>query len=295
MLYKKFDDTEKNEFIFDALIYNDDIDIKDVALLEAFLKKNGYIPSKYISLFLNYVTYYARSSVLLPFDDALTSSYKNKCSLSASVNDKFLEKMGLERIVFNIGDIFGTDKIHQLCMVNIPTMLNGKIVKKPFILDPTFRQFTLKEENRFERYFEEERYGVRRATPHPGYFFNLDETGKKLANYIIRYGYFEANLENLKRYFDSFYFYLKRKEEYTDARKVGKEYVSSISGMEYYKRILSNKLDLIMVGNIDVKTPLEMINEERKKIKNKIKYFFTKNDDFKGNLDLESTIKNKRV
>ena len=89
----------------------------------------------------------------------------------------FLEKLNLKKMTFNVGDVLGTDPIHALTCVEIPTVVNGERVSRTFMLDPTFRQFCIAEENRFERYNEEERWGVRMATPHPGYFFNLTDEG----------------------------------------------------------------------------------------------------------------------
>ena len=291
MLYKEIDSKFKSdkepEFIFDTEIFNEDIDIRDIAALEGFYKKNKYLPSKYINLFLNYITYYTRSSVLNPLEDPLTADYKTKCSPAASINYELLTKMGFQAMLFNVGDIMGTENIHQLCMVWIPTMVDGQIVSKAYVLDPTFRQFCLKEENRFERYFEEERYSVRRATPHPGYFMKLDNSGISLAEEIIKYGYFEVTSENLKRYFDSYYFYLKKKEEYKDKESLGKEYISPITGKDYYERILNNKLDFKIGANVPIITPMERIKIERNKLRNKIKYLFTKTDSYQSSLPLD--------
>lgn len=291
VLYKKGDSKLKNnqakEFIFDTEIFNDDIDLKDIAALEGFYKKNNYLPTQYISLFLNYITYYTRSSVLNPLDDPLTADYKNKCSLAASINHELLTKMGFEAILFNVGDIMGTNKIHQLCMVWIPTMIDNKLVKKAYLLDPTFRQFCLAEENRYERYFEEERYSVRRATPHPGYFMKLDSSGISLAEDIIKYGYFEVTDAKLKRYFDSYYFYLKRKEEYKDEKMLGKEYISPISGQEYYDKVMRNKLDFKVGDYGAITTPLERIVKERNKLKNRLKYFISHKDPLASEIKFE--------
>ena len=293
MLYQKnlindIDSKKEYDYLIDAPIFNDDIDIRDIAALESFHRNKGYIPEKYIPLFLNYITYYTRYNLSKGYENPLTSAYRFQCSQAANINTELLEKMGMKVKQFNIGDMMGTDSIHELCEVWVPTMIDGKIKEKKYILDPTFRQFCIKEENRYERYDEEPRYSVRKSTPHPAYFLNLSEEGIKFAKEIIRYGYFEATPENIKRYFDSFYYYLKDKESYKDQSKVGKEYVSPIS-YEEYNSILEQCEDKKhqLKSGLTIMTPLEKINLARKKMKNRFKFFFTKKDDYQSNLDFD--------
>lgn len=47
----------------------------------------------------------------------------------------------------NIGDILKTNPIHEVTCINIPTKINSQRTTKLFLLDPTFRQFCLTEEN----------------------------------------------------------------------------------------------------------------------------------------------------
>lgn len=279
--------TEKEEFIFDTLPYNEDIDIRDIAVLEGFFKEKGYIPERYINLFLNYVTYYARSNCVNEIESPLTSSLKGKCSITAKINEELLKKMALNVKQFNIGNIFGDYYIHQLTMVEIPTMINGEIKIKSYLLDPTFRQFCLKEENRFERYYEEPRFSVRMSTPHPGYFLNLTEEGKKFAEDLIYFGYFEVNEESVKRYCDAFALYLKPKEAYEDMTLLGKISSTNISGDDYIKKIISILKNGKIRNDKVVLTPMEIIEIERKRLKNRLKYFVTRKDEFDSELDLE--------
>lgn len=275
---------KQDKFIFDAQIYNEDIAIKDIAALELFYQKNKYIPQKYLNLFLNYLVYYARKNVTIPYENPLTSSYKAKCSLVANIFNELLTKMNFKFLKFNIGDIFSESNIHELCLLYIPTKINDQIEDKLFILDPTFRQFCTQEENRFERYFEEERYSVHRATPHPGYFLKLHEEGTILANNLIKYGYFEATNSNLKTYFDSFYYYLKKKEDY-EKDNLGQEFSSLFTGNYYLNKILTNSNNNLIKPNFEVQTPCEIVDYENKKLKNRLKIFFTK-EDKSSNLDL---------
>ena len=184
MLYKDFKEYEnidpenKVEFLFDAVAYNEYINVADIAALEEFHRINHWMPEQYIPMFLNWVTFYIRCQVVNPLESPLCASFKGRCAPAAQVADELLTKMGFKVEQFNMGSVVNAPQIHQLCMVYIPTVVNGETVSKKYILDPTFRQFCISEENRFERYFEEPRYSVNMATPRPGYFMNLNEEGR---------------------------------------------------------------------------------------------------------------------
>ena len=274
------------EFLFNAKVYNEDINIADIAALEGFFKKNGYIPERYIELLLNYVVYQVRKSLITPPDSPINSSFKGKCSPAASIVNELMGKMGFKVDVFNVGSVVNTYPIHHLSMVHIPTMVNDQIVTKSYVLDPTFRQFCLKEENRFERYFEEPRHGVRMSTPHPGYFYNLTDEGRKFANRLITYGYYEATDENLKQYFDPFKLYVTPKEEYT-RDTLGLISSTNLTG-NYYRNKINNSIEKkVMKSNKEIETPMEKIIDIKRKALYRIKNFFGMANLYESNLDLE--------
>lgn len=280
MLYQKsIVSDEKNSFIFSGEPYNEDINLNEIAALEAFYKKNGYLPEKYINTFLNWLTYRARDNVTDVLDSVMDSSFAGKCAVAQSFYSYMLEKLGFEYKTFNVGDITDTYPIHALTCVSIPTIIDGEKSNKLFVLDPTFRQFCLSEENRFERYNEEKRWGVRMATPHPGYFYNLTSKGRQFANNLITYGYFEVNADNLKTYFDPFMLYVTPKEEYADEKMVGRISSTDYSGENYWNKI-NNSIDkpLRSSRGFDLTTPLEDLENKKKKIGYRIKKFFSNNE-----------------
>lgn len=279
---------EKEEFIFDAIPYNEDIDIKDIAVLENFLNNNGYIPDKYMNMFLNYIIYYSRiNCVSNNIESPLTSSLKGKCAIAAHINYELLKKFNLKVNEFNIGNVFGDYLIHQLALVEIPTMINGEIKNKQYLLDPTFRQFCIAEENRFERYYEEPRFSVNMSTPHPGYFLNLNDKTRNFAKDLIHLGYFEISDENIKMYCDAFALYLTPKEDYENKDLIGRIFSTNISGSEYLQKIINSFKKGSIKSGKEILTPLESITLERKKLMNKLKYFITKKDEFESNLIIE--------
>ena len=53
MLYKAgVVESEEIDFLFDADIYNEDIDIREIAAIQGFYEKHGYIPENHIVTFL---------------------------------------------------------------------------------------------------------------------------------------------------------------------------------------------------------------------------------------------------
>lgn len=280
MLYKNaVADTEKTEFIFEAKPYNQDIDEKEIAAIEVFYTKNGYIPEAYIPQFLNWLTYKARINITHPLSSVMDASMAGACARAQSYYDAMLTKLGLNHITFNIGAVLGTEPIHALTCVEIPTRINGEDSHKLYMLDPTFRQFCIAEENRYERYNEDARWSVRMSTPHPGYFFNLTDKGKRFAEGLIHYGYYEVNEDSLKTYFDPFALYTTPKEAYENSDDVGKVSSTTFSGSDYWNRITSNICEPLTADNkYDLSTPRENIERERNKLSSKIKRVFQRQE-----------------
>lgn len=273
MLYKPGVIEEKGtEFLFDAEIFNEDIDIREVAAIQGFYEKHGYIPESHIVTFLNWLTYSARKNISNPLQDVTKSTFAGCCAPAQSFFDQILEKLGFNKMTFNVGTVLGTERIHALTCVEIPTKHNGEDVTKLFMLDPTFRQFCIAEENRFERYNEEERWGVRMATPHPGYFFNLTDEGREFAQGLIHYGFFEINENSLKTYFDPFALYTTPKEEYQDQSSVGMISSTTASGTYYWDRMVEvREKPFTSTYPFDLSTPREIVEKEDKRLINRFR------------------------
>ena len=144
------------------------------------------------------------------------------------------------------------------------------IVAKDYIMDPTFRQFCIEDENQLSIFDEKTGWSNYMTVPKPGYFFNLTEEGRTFANKLITYGYFVMTPENIKRYFDAFRLYLTPRDEfyYNDLGSTSTTALTS----EYYedrieKSIKPNKIP----ARIHVKTPVEIVTEEQRKILNRLK------------------------
>lgn len=272
MLYKPgVIDEKETDFLFDVGIFNNDIDIKEVAAIQGFYEKYGYIPESHIVTFLNWLIFTARKNISDNLEDITKSTFTGRCGVAQIFFEQLLDKMNLNRMTFNVGDVLDTESIHALTCVEIPTKHNGEDVNVAFMLDPTFRQFCITEENRFERYEEEPRWSVRMSTPHPGYFLNLTEKGRNFAQELIYYGYFKINEDNLKTYFDSFALYVTPKEEYEDISQVGMISSTTISGIDYWNGMLAARKKLFITSyKFDLSTPREIIQKEANKLLNRI-------------------------
>lgn len=285
MLYKDgldksgFVKKENNDFLFEAKPYNEDINLKEISAIQVFYEENGYIPDKYIPSFLNWITYMARLNISNPLESVMDISMAGRCAIAQNYLAQLLDKFSLKHITFNVGSVVETVPIHALTKVSIPTIIDSKNCEKEFVLDPTFRQFCLTEENRFERYNEEKRWAVDMATPHPGYFFNLTDNGRSFANNLICYGYFEATDQNLKQYFDAFSLYVTPKEAYKVESLIGKLHSTNISGDDYRNRMENSVKDSIYSSHpFNFTTPKETIENEQNKFFNRIKRKFRKNE-----------------
>ena len=273
MLYSNSSIDEKHEsFLFEAEPYNIDIDVRDIAAIEDFYEHNGYLPENCINDLLNWIIYRARKNICTGVESPLYSSFVGRCSKAQVFFDTILSKLKFENISFNIGDVIGTNKFHAVSCVQIPSVKNGEITNKLFLLDPTFRQFCLIEENRFERYYEEPRWAVAMSTPHPGYFLNLTEKGRQFATDLIHFGYFEITEDTLKTYFDAFSLYIIPKERYNNSEEIGKISETEKSGLEYWNLIINNITKPSgSVKGLDLDTAKDIVGKDDKKLLNELR------------------------
>ena len=261
MLYRTEElPNEKKEFIFSSTPFNEDIDLHLMGAYQEELFENGYLQDEHAKELLNYAIYYARKSVVNDKESPYFSSLTGKDSSSASILDLFFRKLGLPCFQSNIGSILGEENCQQFCIVEIPILKKEKVEKISFLLDPTFRQFCLKEQNRIENYSEEPCFTRYKSTPHPGYFLALTEDGTKFANHLITYGYFETTDANLKTYCDAFSLYFTPKEKYKNPLYIGKISSTNLDGAHYREAINNNKKTYNL--NIIVQTPIETLYQK---------------------------------
>ena len=287
---------EGYNYIFEAKPYIDNYNLEYIASIQKFYSENGYFLEEHVEDFLNYFMIEVRKKVSLPFNPE-TCSYKGRCARVQQILTEVFTRMNLVSYGFNIGRMFTEDNlIHQVGIVILPVLINGEVVNKPYVLDPSFRQFCIDEENRIERYDEEPRYSVKMSSPHPGYFLNLTEKGKKFANTLIKKGYFELTDDNIKTYFDSFVLYLTPKESYQDKSLVGKIATTNYTSADY-RKLMKQSVDKEMtIPRKDelISTPLEKYKKEKMNIFSKIKGLFQRDELDLSEVEIPNSIHHKK-
>lgn len=270
---------KKDEYIFPTKPKISDVSIDYMAKLQEFYQENGFIPAECVNSFLDWLVTNARLKVCIALDNPQEISYKGCCGRIQSALYDVLQEMEFEAFTFNIGSVVSDCLIHALCIVKIP-IFNGQDVNyKYYVLDPTFRQFAVKEENRFERYFEERRYQSKMATPYPGYFLNLTDEGRLFANSVIENGYFLFNEDNIKVYCDAFKLYVTPKEAYMNQELVGKISSTDYSFRDYISLIQQSIDNKHLKSDITIETPIELKRKMDSGILNHFKNLFKRKQD----------------
>lgn len=242
MGYKGMEITSPDKYIYDTVPYNPEFDIDELVVIQNKLqdytsgRTNAGITSKEAEIFLDWITFNARSYATKDIpESAITASMIGMCAPTQGVNYELLSKFGLDVRAFNMGECIGSipmtvqDKRkvdngwlsnalrHAVSLVKIPIVDNkGYTQEYDFLLDPTFRQFCLKERCNSDVFYNQELLNSGYIAPHPGYFMQADnlmqlgvseEVSKKsenLGKLIVSRGYFYLNEETAKLYGDAF-------------------------------------------------------------------------------------------
>ncbi|MDD2378220.1 MAG: hypothetical protein PHD10_04500 [Bacilli bacterium] len=231
------------KYIFDATYKDASIDIKKVADIESRL--NNGITVEDAELLLDFVVSETRAII------AKNAKVSNISHLAQYVSYLLLKKMRLTVYPFNIKNALECSKIDHT-VLSVKILING-MSYNTYIVDPTFRRFCLEENCRVECFNKEEK-----LTPDPGYFLNMTDKGRVLANYLIINGYFLLNEENAKTYGDSFCL----SGRISDNLIVTAE--TDITSYYYLINLGNHKEEVMMFSDIkdDIRTPLEKMNNK---------------------------------
>lgn len=284
MLYPRLENQTiaEYQFILDTQPKNDDIDIEKVAIIEQKLLSE--VTLEEAKLFLDFMVYNSRiafnwnSSV-----NVLDSSFRYQCARMANLNSYLLNKLSLPHKIFNIGEVVCEDKkhMHHVLMLALPIDVDGEVVVKNFLIDPSFRQFFIKDYCDTSAYYGEKKGNINKAAPEPGYFFCLTNQGKVLAESIIRDGYMEMTPENVKCYFDCFKFSTIEKESYSNPMLIGRCCKTNTTFEQYFNLINECSVETGLFptgGELHLDTATEIINRKNNTLKNRLKNFFMRNN-----------------
>ena len=252
---------------------------------------NSGLNREELEMFLNWVilnarSYAVRNTPLSRNEAIITESMTGQCAPTQNINVKLLRKLGLDIRPFNTGDCIDSTNIpmsnedlqrinngwhstavrHSVSVVTLPILMqSGQVQEYDFLLDPTFRQFCLKENNQESVFYNTERLSKGYVAPHPAYFMQED-----LCKEIISKGYFWLNSQTAKLYGDAF--------KHASVRKEYQNYIQDTSGEEYinYFKNIPMRLSEDKKGEEQfAKLPSE-IEEPKKGITSRIKELFSK-------------------
>lgn len=296
---------KKSEFIFeDVKPYVPEINLEELKIVQEKIenftsgKSAQGLTTEEAEKFLDWVTFNARSYAVRNIPEPITTaSMFGQCAPTQNINKKLLSKLGLEVRTFNTSNCIGEipmnesdrEKIergflstavrHSVSLVNIPIIdSKGQTNTYEFLLDPTFRQFCLKENCDVNKFTDKNWLEHGYVAPHPGFFMMkenlkwlgesdiIGEKSEKLCKTIISKGYFYLNEENAKLYGDAFVRASKRLEY--------QNYPIYMEGKDYIKNF--ENIPMQTMGRLDdaqfTKLPSEI--EKPKGIIQKIADFF---------------------
>ena len=201
-----------------------------------------------------------RIKKLLPKYNSFTGEKFNPtfdclCGDAADLAYKLLESLGYFNYRINIKNILKeSHNIHAITILILDD--------KKYVIDPTFRQFLVKEKC-IAPIINEYKYGKTVDGAYPGYFLSLTEDGKKFGEKLLNDGYFELTEDNFKLYCDSFMMWINT-TNFTDVDyniRSGKKYIEMLSKCN--KHIYYNAID-------DIKLTPEQIYLKNIQKENKI-------------------------
>jgi len=131
------------------------------------------------------------------------NSYENDslggvCGFSQFSSLYPLQQLGLKTTVNNTWSISIS---HAFGTVIIPIKTNEGIIEKQFVIDCTYRQFFLVDDNVIAQYEPTDHH----YAPLPGFFVMQDESNIEFAKEVLKNGFFELTEENIKYYFKPFF------------------------------------------------------------------------------------------
>lgn len=314
MLYKRgLEFTKIDEYLFDMVPYAEDIDMGEVRRIEAKVKdfnkgiSNEGLEYNEAFTLLDWVTYNSRSAVTDNIPESVMScTMQALCAPSQYMNTILLRKMGLDVKTFNMDNCIGslpkTDEelnrirhghrsnnvSHSIAMVEMPIQTEEGLEYHKYLLDPTFRQFCLKENCKEEKYRDEKRIASGHVAPDPGYFLSEEylkgigkseqeiEDSKYVADVLINRGYMELTDKHAKIYGDIF--------AKASIPEIFKDSYIFTKGREYISNFETNEMKINKPSQVNEKYFLTPLEEQYKtgNILSKIKNFFLNFWDYKG-------------
>jgi len=197
-----------SQYIIDAVPKIKDIDLNLVYKIENKLLsdhiKDG-ITEEEIKTILDFVISEARKLLEeIFYIDISDNPLTNKCDLVQAMIGHVLEKLGAYVRIASTQEVIDKSvEGHSFLIVSFPLKKDNEVIEKFYIIDPTYRQFFLKENCRDTKYFIKDNHIL--IAPHPGYYYLHNQDMIPIAIRIIEDGYIVLDDITAKAYGDSFY------------------------------------------------------------------------------------------
>ena len=232
---------------------------------------------------LEWVVQNARNGLFLDGKKStIDSSLSGYCGLGQAITGLTLLNMGLSPNIVNASTIFNSGG-HAFIVTGIPIKDETKVIdEKLYLVDTTYRQFFLRENNIFynsTQYIRDKRYG-NKVAPSEGYWVLQVDGGKDFSKELLSKGFIAFTEENAKIYGDSFVLSSRRRKKNSRVPRKS-ELVSGITGKQYINRILDSHMHSKLINyeedmydyEINIVTPLmqkEEINQYNSPISSSI-------------------------
>lgn len=162
-------------------------------------------------------------------DNVITPTYKCLCGYAADLAVSLLSYLKINCHEYNIRKMINYPiNIHAITLVKFPGIDNHDV---EYIIDPTFRQFLIKEECTPPHYKFFDNNSCMTVGGYPGYYLSLTKDGTEFGTKLLNDGFFKSTEDNWKLYGDAFMQY----RNYTTFSGYHTEEL--LSGFEYYNRI----------------------------------------------------------
>ena len=218
---------DNDAFIFNLSNETNNFDYEFIN--EILMKKKNGLSNEEAVYLLKWVVSRIQS-FLNEYDYAGIPTYESLCVYAADLAFSLLSYLNIYNRVYNIKKMMNYPiDVHALTLVRFPGE-DGRDIE--YVIDPTFRQFLIKEKCCEPHYILLHRDTYMRVGGYPGYYLSLTDEGIMFGTSLLNNGFFKSTEENWKIYGDAFMQY-RNNIVYSDTNCF--KYL--LSGFEYYQSI----------------------------------------------------------
>lgn len=221
--------------------YND-LEIATLSLIENKLSEG--ITKEEAEKLLGWVVQNAREAFVEDNDEQIeNASLQGYCGFGQGITATTLQNMKLMPKILNVNtNLSSKAGRHAFVSIEMPVIQdNGTIKKTPYLIDTTYRQFLLMNEEAFcDTYINDKKLGDKIPSL-PGYWALQNPKGKEFLETILSKGFVELTEENAKIFGDSFVLAAMDRKDNTMA-PTHDELETGITGKTYIDKMINPKV-----------------------------------------------------